>query len=66
MCRNVKDANIELKTLLKVIEDLREELNLTIGQGKNPLDPFVLKLSQDLDTELNRFYYITLNKASSY
>lgn len=46
----------DLKTVLVSIEDLREELHELVRRGRSPLDPAVLKLSQDLDKELNRYY----------
>ncbi|GAB6153768.1 hypothetical protein JCM17380_25180 [Desulfosporosinus burensis] len=58
-------AQNDLKTLLKSIEDLREELHDAVRQGRNPLDPLVLKLSQDLDEELNRFYKFNLKVSNS-
>jgi len=51
--------NNELKTLLVTIENLREELHYHVGEGKSTLDPFVIKLSQDLDEQLNKYYRMT-------
>ncbi len=48
--------NNELKALLATIEHMREELHHNVKQGRNILDPFILKLSQDLDKELNKYY----------
>lgn len=64
----MKDYKNALKTLLATIEDLREELHRSVGQGRSTLDPFVLKLSQDLDEELNKYYRLTndVKKASSF
>lgn len=56
MCGISKD---DLKSLLITIENLREDLHDLIRQGKSPLDPVVLKLSKDLDEELNKYYEIT-------
>lgn len=60
--------NNELKTLLLTIENLREELHYQVTVGKSTLDPFVIKLSQDLDEQLNKYYRITKQylKISSY
>lgn len=57
--------NNELKALLETIEALREELHHIVKQGKSTLDPFVLKLSQDLDENLNKYYRMTLLKVSN-
>lgn len=55
----MKDYNNDLKALLVTIEDLREELHRFVGQGRSILDPLVLKLSQNLDEELNKYYRLT-------
>jgi len=52
----VTDYNLELKAQLVTIEDLREALHHSVRQGRSTQDPFVLKLSQDLDKELNKYY----------
>lgn len=57
--------NNELKTLLLRIEDLREELYHNVKQGKTMLDPFVIKLSQDLDEQLNIYYRMTKKNSPS-
>ncbi len=61
MCGRAKN---DLKSLLTSIEDLREELHDSVRQGRNTLDPLVLKLSQDLDEKLNRYYQITLKTSN--
>lgn len=53
--------NNELKVLLVTIENLREELHQNVRQGRNILDPFVIKLSQDLDEQLNEYYRLMSN-----
>jgi len=64
----VTDYNLELKAQLVTIEDLREALIHSVRQGRSTQDPFVLKLSQDLDEELNKYYRMINNpkKASNF
>lgn len=62
MCGKAKK---DLKILLRSIENSREKLHDSVRQGRSPLDPIVLKLSKDLDEELNRYYEITLKISSS-
>ena len=52
------NLNNELKDLLMRIENLREELHYNVKQGKSLIDPFIIKLSQNLDTEINKYYRI--------
>ncbi|AFQ43423.1 aspartyl-phosphate phosphatase Spo0E family protein [Desulfosporosinus meridiei] len=55
----------DLKILLATIEDLRKELCYTVRQGKSISDPSVIKLSQDLDEELNKYYRIARGEAKT-
>ncbi|AET67089.1 Spo0E like sporulation regulatory protein [Desulfosporosinus orientis DSM 765] len=46
----------DLQILLTKIEDLRDKLHSNVKQGKSIQDPLVIKLSQDLDEQLNLYY----------